>query len=277
MIRKAPAKINLRLEILGRRADGYHLLQSVMVPVTVADELSFESRPVGISFTCADKTLPTGDGNLDVRAAKSLFAECNYSGGVKIHLKKCIPAAAGLGGGSSDAATTLLGLRDLLKLKVAPDRLHALAAELGADVPFFLAGRACVARGVGEQIEPYDVVKNLPLALVKPPEGLSTPSVYKALDWPLTRQVEPHKLPPSLADLESVCVWLRNDLEGPAERLLPQIGECKKLLRSEGAAAVQMSGSGPTVFGIFNSSQEAVRACESAERRGWWACPCLTD
>jgi 4-diphosphocytidyl-2-C-methyl-D-erythritol kinase len=276
MIREAAAKINLRLEIVGRRADGYHLLQSIMVPLTLADELSFEHALAGITLTCDDPTLPTGDENLVVRAAKAFFEETQYTGGVKLHLKKRIPAAAGLGGGSSDAATTLLGLADFLDLTVAGNRLHAIATELGADVPFFLAGRACVARGVGEELEPYDVLKGLPLALVKPPQGLATPQVYRALDWPLTRQTEPPKLPGSLQDLASVCAWLRNDLEAPAERLLPQIGECKELLRSEGAAAVQMSGSGPTVFGIFGTSQEAVRACESAERLGWWACSCAT-
>jgi 4-diphosphocytidyl-2-C-methyl-D-erythritol kinase len=276
MVCEAPAKVNLRLEIVGRREDGYHLLQSIMVPLSLADELSFEPAARGVEFTCDDPGLPVGDGNLVVRAAKSLLAAAGNGRGARIHLIKRVPSAAGLGGGSSDAATTLLCLRDLFGLPVSSEKMQALALGLGADVPFFLARSACLVRGIGEHVAPYEVMAGLPLALVKPAAGLSTPQVYQALGWPLTRRIDPPKLPPSLGTPESICAWLRNDLEAPALSLLPAVGECKQLLRTMGALGVQMSGSGPTVFGIFASDREAVRARDAAQARGWWSCACVT-
>jgi 4-diphosphocytidyl-2-C-methyl-D-erythritol kinase len=267
----ARAKINLRLEVVGRRADGYHLLQSIMAPISLADELLLEPAKKGVHLTCDDPTLPTGAKNLVVRAAIALLAETGDPRGVRIHLIKRIPQAAGLGGGSSDAAATLLAVRELLGLPVTDERLHQLAVGLGADVPFFLMGRACVARGVGEVLQPFRVPAGLPLALVKPREGLSTPEVYRALGWPLTRQVKPSTLPRSLRDGPMVCAWLRNDLEAPAVALLPHVAECKELLRGAGALGVQMSGSGPTVFGIFDDPAAAARACARAKRKRLWA------
>lgn len=272
----APAKINLRLEIVGRRADGYHLLRSIMVPVTLADYLHFEPAAAGIEFTCDDPTIPTGDDNLVVRAAKRLLAEAGNSRGLTIHLEKRIPAAAGLGGGSSDAATTLMGVRTLFDLDIDMERLQQIAVELGADVPFFLARSARLAEGIGEQLTPYEVTPGIPLALVKPQAGLSTPDVYRTLDWPLTQKWTVNKLPPSIGDPKSACAVLHNDLEPPAALLLPEVSECKSFLRDQGAAGVLMSGSGPTVFGIFERGRDAKQACERARTRGWWAYPCGT-
>ena len=276
MIQLAPAKINLRLEIIGRRPDGYHLLQSVMVPISLYDELTFSPAEAGVHFTCSDPGLPTGDDNLVVRAAKAILNAASCSRGVKIHLVKNIPSAAGLGGGSSDAATTLLSVRELFSLTITDERLHDLATGLGADVPFFLYRSACFVEGIGEKVSQYAVASGLPVALIKPEEGLSTPRVYQALNWPLTHQRKAHNLPASLGDLHTVCAWLRNDLEAPAEALLPRIADGKKLLRDQGAAGVQMSGSGPTIFGIFNRQEEAVQACDNAKRQGWWAFACFT-
>ncbi|NLH49442.1 MAG: 4-(cytidine 5'-diphospho)-2-C-methyl-D-erythritol kinase [Myxococcales bacterium] len=276
MIQLAPAKINLRLEIIGRRPDGYHLLQSVMVPISLYDELTFSPAATGVQFTCSDPGLPTGDDNLVVRAAKAILSAASCSRGVKIHLDKNIPSAAGLGGGSSDAATTLMSVRDLFSLAISDERLHDLAAGLGADVPFFLYRSACLVEGIGEKVSKYTVASGLPVALIKPAEGLSTPRVYQALNWPLTHHRKAHNLPASLGDLHTVCAWLRNDLEAPAEALLPRIADGKKLLRDQGATGVQMSGSGPTIFGIFNRQEEAVQACDDAKRQGWWAFACST-
>lgn len=210
-----------------------------------------------------------------VRAAKALLAEAGETRGVRIHLVKRIPQAAGLGGGSSDAAATLRAVRELLDLPVSDRRLRELAVGLGADVPFFLKDQACVAKGIGEVLRPYRVPKGLPLALVKPREGLSTPEVYRALGWPLTRRVKPSTLPPALRDGEMVCAWLRNDLEPPAIALLPRVAECKELLLGAGALGVQMSGSGPAVFGIFDDPTAAARACNLARRKRWWAQACM--
>ncbi len=271
---EAPAKINLRLEIIGRRPDGYHLLQSIMAPITLADEITVEHADHGVQFTCDDETLPGGWRNLVVRAAAMLLAEVNETRGVRIHLAKRIPQAAGLGGGSSDAAATLQAVRDLLNLPVSNERLQHMAVGIGADVPFFLVGGACVARGIGEILEPFRVPRNLPITLIKPAEGLSTPDVYRALAWPLTRQVKPTTLPRSLKDGAAVCAWLRNDLEAPAISLLPQVAECKELLLDAGALGAQMSGSGATVFGIFKNPAAAARACTLAKRKQWWAHAC---
>lgn len=271
MHRMAPAKVNLHLEIIGRREDGYHLLQSIMAPVSLADTISFQRTGKDIIFTCDDPTLPTGDDNLVVRAAKVVTAEIAQPLGVKIHLAKRIPAAAGLGGGSSDAATVLLGLRELFQLPISDDRLHMLAVSLGADVPYFLKGTACLATGIGERLTPYAIGKRWPITLIKPRAGLATPSVYRALAWPLTRQVEPHKLPPALGDLPAICAALHNDLEAPAVSLLPEITECKRHLQEHGAAGVLMTGSGPTVFGIFTQRRQAIAASESAAKRDWWS------
>jgi len=272
----APAKINLRLEIVGRRSDGYHLLRSIMVPITLADRLNFTAGGDTVEFSCDDPAIPVGDGNLVVQAAKALLAEVGDGRGVQIHLEKRIPAAAGLGGGSSDAAATLLGLRELFDLDIDLEELQRLAVKLGADVPFFLARSACVAEGIGEQLTPYGVSPGIPLALVKPQAGLATPDVYRALDWPLTQKGTVNKLPPSIEDPHAACAVMRNDLEPPAMRLLPEVFECKSFLQQEGAAGVLMSGSGPTVFGIFERGRDAKDACEKAEQRGWWAKTCHT-
>jgi len=271
MQRLAPAKVNLHLTIIGRRDDGYHFLQTIMAPVTLADILTFRRAGKDIIFTCDDPSLPIGDDNLVVRAAQALAAEAGQSLGVKIHLAKRIPAAAGLGGGSSDAAAVLLGLRDLFQLPLSDERLHHLAVRLGADVPFFLKESACLATGIGEQLTPFAIAKRHPIVLVKPRAGLATPHVYRALNWPLTRQVQPHKLPPALGDLRAVCEVLHNDLEAPAISLLPEITECKRHLLEYGAAGVLMTGSGPTVFGIFTQRRLAIAASEAAARRAWWS------
>jgi 4-diphosphocytidyl-2-C-methyl-D-erythritol kinase len=276
MIREAPAKINLRLEIVGRRVDGYHQLRSIMVPVTLTDRLTFEVIESGVEFTCDDPTIPGNGANLVVRAAKALLAETGAARGVKIHLEKRIPSAAGLGGGSSDAATTLLAVRDLLALEIEAKTLHNVAIKLGADVPFFLANSSCLIQGIGEDVQPYNVKSDLVLALVKPSRGLSTPEVYRALNWPLTQKVKLNKLPPAIGDLESACANLCNDLEPPARELLPEVVDCKEFLRAQGAAGVLMSGSGPTVFGIFDDNRRAEAACEAARERQWWAYSCRT-
>ncbi|MDP8222133.1 MAG: 4-(cytidine 5'-diphospho)-2-C-methyl-D-erythritol kinase [Candidatus Lernaella stagnicola] len=277
MHQDAPAKINLRLEIVGRRADGYHLLRSIMVPISLADRLSLHlTKTRDIEFSCDSPNIPTDGTNLVVRAAKALQQAAGVDLGAKIHLEKRIPASAGLGGGSSDAAATLMGLRQLWKVEIDDARLSALALELGADVPFFLAESACLAEGVGERLNPYHVKAGIALALVKPERGLSTPEVYRALNWPLTQKVKLNKLPPSIGDQDAACALLRNDLEDPATRLMPQVSECKAFLREQGAVGVLMTGSGPTVFGIYNERKQAERACEVARQRNWWAFACDT-
>ncbi len=247
-----------------------------MAPISLFDRLHFEPADNGIDFSCSDPTLPTDGTNLVVKAAKALLEEAGSTQGVKIHLEKQIPAAAGMGGGSSDAAATLLGVRDLFGIDIDNRKLHELALGLGADIPFFLKQSACLAEGIGEELTPYNVKAGIALALVKPRQGLATPEVYRALNWPLTQKVKLNKLPPSIGGPESACAVLCNDLEAPAMRLMPQISECKGFLREQGAVGALMSGSGPTVFGIFEERKQAEAACVAATERDWWSFACNT-
>ena len=166
----APAKINLSFKILRRRDDGFHKIDTVMAPISLADELTIEpnERGDGLVFTSDDPTLPSGEGNLVVRATRSFFGEINQEPQVRIALKKNIPHGAGLGGGSSDAASTLLALNELYRQTLPRARLTNLAAALGSDVPFFLAGGAARCRGRGEIVEPVGPLPSLSLLLLKP-------------------------------------------------------------------------------------------------------------
>lgn len=274
MKRLAPAKVNLLLEIVGRREDGYHLLQSIMAPLTLADELEFSQVKQGITLSCDNPDLPVGADNLIVRTATALCEETGCRKGIHIRLVKRIPMAAGLGGGSSDAACTLMAIRDMFNLPVSDARMHELAVNLGADVPFFLLGRPCLAEGIGDVLRPYSLPAGLPLALVKPVDGLPTEKVYQALGWPLTQQKKPSNLPPALDNRAAVLNWLRNDLEAPAFTLQPQVKYIKEMLLASGARGALMTGSGPTVFGIFIDSKDAAQACQTAQKQGFWAFPC---
>ena len=181
----APAKLNLYLEILGKRPDGYHEIETLMVAVNLHDRLTFADDPLGaVTLTCDDPKLPTGDENLVVKAAERLKSATGCSKGASIALNKVIPAEAGLAGGSSDAAATLVGLDWLWGLNTPADRLGSVAAEVGSDVAFFLQGPAAVCRGRGERVEPISLKGPLHFVLVCPPVGVSTADVYKNLTPP---------------------------------------------------------------------------------------------
>ncbi len=181
----APAKLNLYLEILGKRPDGYHEIETLMVAVNLHDRLTFADDPSGaVTLLCDDPKLPTGGGNLVVKAAERLKAATGCSKGASIGLNKVIPAEAGLAGGSSDAAATLVGLDRLWGLNTPADRLGSVAAEVGSDVAFFLQGSAAVCRGRGEQVEPISLKGPLHFVLVCPPVGVSTADVYMNLTPP---------------------------------------------------------------------------------------------
>src|SRR6476619_2464412 len=166
----APAKINLSFEVKGRRPDGFHEIETLMVPISLKDRLTIEVSPgeAGIRFSCDDPLLPTGDDNLVVRAAKLFREQTGNDAGVEITLEKKIPHGAGLGGGSSDAGTTLMGLNDLLQAGMPQDELLKLAAELGSDVPFFIVRSAAICRGRGELVTPVPLQDSLRLLLLKP-------------------------------------------------------------------------------------------------------------
>src|SRR2546423_207492 len=177
-------KVNLLLNILGRRADGFHELETVMHPVNLSDTLSFSRKPRSIELTCNDPGLPADSTNLVHRAAAAFFAQTRISEGVAIHLDKRIPMAAGLGGGSGNAATTLLAMNELFDLPLKPDELHQIAAAIGSDIPFFLQSRPALATGRGEKIQPlnfFPALRGTAFILMHPGFGISTAWAYQQL------------------------------------------------------------------------------------------------
>jgi len=264
------AKINLGLEVLYRRDDGYHEIRTIFQTVDLWDVLSFEATAgERLSFSCDDPALPTGEDNLVVRAAEALARRTGRRQGVAIHLEKKIPVGAGLGGGSSDAAATLLALNELWSAGLPLSALHDLARRLGADVPFFLYGGTALGIGRGDEVFPLAREVRLPIVLVLPDAPLSTASVYRSLV--LTKRESTLKLqyfPSSVWDGEDSLFSISNDLESAAVRLLPSIDGFKQSLRELGACATAMSGSGSTVFGLFLSSATAESAALTLTARG---------
>jgi len=266
--KKSPCKVNLLLNILGRRPDGFHELETLMQPVNFCDELVFERGENGIRLSSSEKSLPTDAKNLVFRAAANFFSAANISDGVKIHLEKKIPLAAGLGGGSSNAATTLLALNELFDQPLSLQKLDELAAALGSDVPFFLYGRPALATGRGEKVERFDFFPALhgkSFFLVHPGFGISTPWAYQNLArFPVAlngQKGRAQKLISRLqtADLKTAADGFYNSLEAPAFDKFPVLSLYREFLHEQGALVSLMSGSGSTTFAIV----ENVSAAES--------------
>lgn len=319
--------MNLGLRILGRRADGYHELESLFAPLDWGDALELRVVPGGrgvrIAVAGEREGVPEGEANLAERAARAFLEAAGVEAAVEGRLEKRVPAASGLGGGSSDAAAVLRALARRLPGALAPEALRALALRLGADVPFFLDPRPVLVTGIGERMEPVEGLPALPLLLVHPGEALSTAAVYAAYDAegasltperagstmhalsalrgsgdgapfgapsaPEARagradradradrgergpepESEPGLRPGSRAAWASL---LENDLEPAARRLCPALGRLREALEAVGAAAVGLSGSGPTLYGVFEAREDARRALEALGRRaparGW--------
>ncbi len=267
---RVPAKINLWLEVIGKRQDGYHDLSSLMLPVGIYDTLVLESfEREGIGLECSHPAVPADASNLAWRAAEAFFNAIGARRGVKVLLKKEIPVAAGLGGGSADAAAVLLALNRMHDNRLAAPQLAGLAHTLGADVPFFLYQRPALATGIGEQLDPVEGLPDYPLVLVKPPLTVSTRWVYQSLK--LTRGESRIKLHSLLTSPWQLSKVMENDLETVTLAEYPVLGHIKQWLIDQGAAGALMSGSGPTLFGVFRRSSEAERVGRQAERR-WPEC-----
>lgn len=273
LVLRASAKVNLALEVLGKRSDGYHEIATVMQAVDLFDRLTLETAPT-ISLETDDPTLPTDDGNLIVRAAKLLRDAAGVEAGARIWLRKRIPVAAGLGGGSSDAAATLWGLSRLWRLRWSNRRLAELAVRLGMDVPFFLAGGPALATGRGERLERLSVAGGVALVLVNPRLPLSTAQVYGLV--PTEWHAEPSGTRRLMEALKTrnparMAAALTNTLEGFVAPSLPVIGRMKNALLAAGALGAVMSGSGPTVVGMARSLDHA-RQIRRRVNRADWAC-----
>ncbi|MFP8877037.1 MAG: 4-(cytidine 5'-diphospho)-2-C-methyl-D-erythritol kinase [Myxococcota bacterium] len=265
----APAKINLGLRVLGRRTDGYHELDSLLLPLDLADEIELELRPAArasVEIEVAGDA-PEDASNLAVRAARAYLAARERPLAVSIRLRKLTPAAAGLGGGSSDAAAVLRGLHESQPGDITQPELAQLALELGADVPFFLDPRPSRVGGIGERVEPIAGLPSLALLLVNPGLPVPTAAVYQAFD---AEEAPVGREPPPLPDFSrpeardaALCELARNDLESPALRICPALAETRDALQAVGARAVGLSGSGGTFYGVFADLPEA----RSAETR----------
>jgi 4-diphosphocytidyl-2-C-methyl-D-erythritol kinase len=275
--RYAPAKINLTLEILGRRPDGYHELVSIMQAVSLHDTLTFAPGEAGelVLHGGSDEAPPTGD-NLVLRAARALDEATGGGHGARITLKKRIPVGAGLGGGSSDAATTLRALNDMWGTRLADDALAEVAATIGSDVPFFLTGGTALVEGRGEFTTPLAPPPQLWLVLAKPSASLSTPAVYaEYARGPAPRAPEDSALRRVISGLgteldaatarEKLISGWCNDLEAAAIRLCPEIGDIRARMREAGAFGTMVCGSGSAVFAVAADENHAYRVMENLE------------
>ncbi len=256
-----PAKVNLFLEVQGRRTDGYHELATLMVTVGLFDSLEFRERPSGqVRLECDHPGLSTGPDNLVVRAVDLIRSRFGVSSGVDVRLAKRIPLQAGLAGGSTDAAGTLAGLNTLWRLGLDAHRLGELGAELGSDVTFFFFGPAAWCTGRGEVVQPLRAAGPLDLVLVCPPVGLSTADVYRALR--LGAEVvdgEAVRRAFEAGDVALLGRLLHNRLQGPAEGLCPVVARWRERLAGLGPVGALMSGSGSTVFALGRDAADALR------------------
>jgi len=264
--KKSPCKVNLLLNILGKRPDGFHELETVMQPVDFCDELAFERGGKGIQLTCSDKGLPVNSKNLVYRAAKDFLSAVKIRDAVKIHLQKKMPLAAGLGGGSGNAATTLLALNELFGMPLAHEKLHEIAAALGSDIPFFLQHKPALATGRGEKIQPlanFPVLRGKAFLLIHPGFGISTPWAYQNLarfpDALNGKAGRANELVEKLQskNLSGAADAFYNSLEAPALEKFPILALFQEFLRANGALAALMSGSGSTTFAIAENVSAA--------------------
>ena len=267
---RAYAKINIGLDVLRRRADGYHEVKMIMQTVDIYDELVLERRKEpGIELRMDNSDLPSGGDNLICRAADLLFREKEITGGVNISLTKRIPIAAGMAGGSADAAAALRGLNELFDMGYSLKELQALGVGLGADIPYCLAGGTMLSEGIGEILTPLPAPPAAHLVIAKPDINVSTAFVYgnlhaDRLAW--HPDIDGMIAALQKGDLDGITGRLGNVLETVTVKAHPVIEQIKELLRKQGAENALMGGSGPTVFGIFKEKETAARAAEAVER-----------
>ncbi len=266
----APAKINLSLRILGRRADGFHDIETFIAPISLCDELKIEKNKTaeGVEFRCDDPSVPTGDENLVVRAAKAFLKAAKLKASVSIELKKKIPHGAGLGGGSSDAASTLLALNKLFETKLPREALAKLGETIGSDVPFFVFESAAMCRGRGELVAPEKLKEKMSILLLKPEFGVATAWAYQR--WQDSREIP--RINYALEEFGGHR--FANDLERPVFEKFVFLAQMKTWLRNQPEVGIAlMSGSGSTVFSVMRPNVDidlvAKRAKDELDPRLW--------
>lgn len=264
----APAKVNLFLEVLAKRADGYHEIATLMVAVSLYDQLMFREDDSGaIQLHCEFPSLTTGPDNLVVRAANLLRERTGCRKGAAIYLAKRIPLAAGLAGGSTDAAATLAGLNQLWQLGLAPGELAKLAGELGSDIAFFFSTPAAWCTGRGEQVTPWPLGQPLHLVLACPPVGLSTAEVYRRVTVPQRPQTgEEIRQAVAEGNVAEIGRRLHNRLQAAAEQLCPEVARLHARLAELGPLGQLMSGSGSSLFALCRDRQEALRIARGLQQ-----------
>ncbi len=265
---KAYAKINLGLDVLGRRADGYHEVKMVMQTVDICDVLTFEKARSGITISTDSGELPTDGDNLIYKAVKLLFDKYGVEEGISIHLQKRIPIAAGMAGGSSDAAAALKGINEIFQLGCSLDELRELGVKIGADVPYCVIGKTALAEGIGEKLTALPSMPDCLLLVAKPDINVSTKYVYAQLEHEHLDVGETYEHPDidgmvqaiKEGSMEGILKRMGNVLESVTIPAHPIIGTLKERMMELGAEGSLMSGSGPTVFGIFRDEEKAQRA-----------------
>jgi 4-diphosphocytidyl-2-C-methyl-D-erythritol kinase len=271
---RAPAKINLSLQILGRRADGFHEIETFIAPISLYDEIEIEKKGHSIDFQCDDPSIPVGKGNLVVRAIEVFSAATGSSTGVSIRLRKRIPHGAGLGGGSSNAASTLLALNQLFDTKLPPEALAKMAESIGSDVAFFIFQSAALCRGRGEFVSPQKVAEVLSVLLVKPQFGVPTASAYGR--WQESSEIPGIRY--AAQDFHNHTFV--NDLERPVFEKFIFLPRLKMWLLGQPEVKIAlMSGSGSTVFAVLDSSAAAQKLPDRAKEEldpNLWTCACET-
>jgi len=270
----APAKINLSLKILGRRDDGFHEIETLISPISLADKIDIEPQSRWIDFSCDDPTVPSGDENLIVRAAKAFFERTKISGGVTIKLQKQIPHGAGLGGGSSDAASVLVALNKLFEAKLSGEELAKLGSTIGSDVSFFLFESAAVCKGRGEIVSPTKLKKKCSILLLKP--AFSVLSAWAYSRWQDSKEIPGISYRTQNFDGQDFV----NDLERPVFEKFVFLAQLKAwLLKQAEVGAALMSGSGSTVFAVLRPNADVdlltKRTREELDHE-IWTCACET-
>ncbi len=267
------SKINLGLDVIRKREDGYHDLRMIMQTLQLRDVIDIQiedSDSLEIKMTCTDNSLCLDESNLCVKAASLLLNEFNITSKVTINLEKNIPIAAGMAGGSADAAAVLIGINDMFKLGLSKEELIKRGVKIGADVPYCIMRGTALAEGIGEKITKLKPLVNYPIVIAKPPEGVSTGYVYSnlkidELDHPnIDEQIEAI----NNEDIEGIAKAMGNVLETVTIPALPVISDIKKIMMDKGAYNSMMSGSGPTVFGIFPNEHQASRAVSALKKSG---------
>jgi len=266
---KAYAKINLTLDVTGKRANGYHDVCMVMQQIDLHDTVTLKKKEDGISLESDSSFLPTDNTNIAWKAASAVAKHVNKNLGVHITINKKIPVAAGLAGGSTDAAAVIRGMNILYNLQLSLEEMMEIGVTIGADVPFCIMGGTALAEGIGEELSPIETGKPLWMVLSKPSVGVSTKKIYEALD---VNKIEDHPETRSMisavksGDISEISVLLGNVLEPVTLSLYPSVGVLKSKMKEYGACGVLMSGSGPSVFGLFKTYEKACTAAKRLKR-----------